>query len=244
MANLPWLDEVLGRLAKRALPPAYIRRFMEELSDHLEDITEETMSTEANVLSRLGEPNQVAEAAIVAYRRRSFLGRHPMVAFLVFAVSPVVSFVVLFVLAYCCLAGFWMFCDTVCGRFGFNTESFATPGPVGYSIWSWMGTLWLVALPAGLLSILYCKLAARLGIGKKWICVCSAALAAIAIMPYWSARFSGIPGHSVYIFGLWIPVLFGWIPNIQQLCQFIVPLAIGWWFMRRTRDQGRLQLAS
>lgn len=56
---------------------------MDELSDHFEDITDETMSTEASVSSRLGEPKLVADAAITAYWRRSFLDRRPMVAFLV-----------------------------------------------------------------------------------------------------------------------------------------------------------------
>ena len=68
MANQPWLDEVRERLAWHALPPAYIRRFMEELFDHFQDITEETMSVENDVLSRLGEPNQVAEAAICEFQ--------------------------------------------------------------------------------------------------------------------------------------------------------------------------------
>ena len=84
MANLPWLDEVRRRLAKRGLPPSYVQRFAEELSDHLEDFKEENMSTEADVYSRLGKPEQVANAAVAAYRRRSFLGRHPTAAFLVF----------------------------------------------------------------------------------------------------------------------------------------------------------------
>jgi len=96
MANQPWLDDLHERLAQHALPQTYIRRFMEEVSDHFQDITEENMSTEANVYSRLGEPAQVAKAAVTSYRRRSFIGRHPMAAFLVFAVSPVVSLIILF----------------------------------------------------------------------------------------------------------------------------------------------------
>ena len=54
---------------------------------------------EADAISRLGEPEQVAEAAVAAYRRRSFFGRHPILtfplAFLVFAVSPVIACYVL-----------------------------------------------------------------------------------------------------------------------------------------------------
>ena len=44
MANQPWLDEVRQRLAKHALPPSYVQRFTEELSDHLEDLKEENMT--------------------------------------------------------------------------------------------------------------------------------------------------------------------------------------------------------
>ena len=98
MANLPWLDEVLARLARRGLPPNYVRRFAEELSDHLDDLKEENMSKAVDVVSRLGKPEQVAEAAVTAYRRRSFLGRHPTAAFLVFAVSPLVSQIGFFVI--------------------------------------------------------------------------------------------------------------------------------------------------
>ena len=36
---------------------------MDELADHFDDVTEEIMSREAIVLSRLGEADQVADAA-------------------------------------------------------------------------------------------------------------------------------------------------------------------------------------
>ena len=106
MAKRRWLDEVRQRLARRALPPAYIGRFMDELSDHFQDLTEESMSTEASVLSRLGDPAQVAEAAVTAYRQRSFLGRHPAAALLVFGISPAASLIALTV------ASLWVVCTT------------------------------------------------------------------------------------------------------------------------------------
>ena len=80
MANLSWLDDVRQRLARqRVLPPSYVQRFVEELSDHLDDLKEESMEVDA--ISRLGEPEQVADAAVAAYRRRSSPGRHPTVTF-------------------------------------------------------------------------------------------------------------------------------------------------------------------
>ena len=57
---------------------------------------EETMEkTELNANTRMGETQYVAEAAVAAYRRRGFLSRHPVAAFLAFAVSPLLAFLVL-----------------------------------------------------------------------------------------------------------------------------------------------------
>lgn len=97
MASPPWLEEVRQRLVKHSLPPTYIRGFIAELTDHFHDLTEENMNTEVDVSSRLGEPAQVADAAVAVYRQRRFLGRHPI---LVFGVSPVLALIVLFV-AWC-----------------------------------------------------------------------------------------------------------------------------------------------
>jgi len=88
-------------------------------------------------------------------------------------------------------------------------------------------------------SILYCKLARLLGISRRWIIVSCVVLAAMAAIPtFWYVRFSDVPGKNLWVFGIGFP------PHIQQLGQCIVPLVIGWWFLRRTRGQGRLQLAS
>ena len=144
MCNQPWLDRVRERLARQALPPAYIRRFMEELSDHLEDLKEESM--EADIYSRLGEPEQVAEAAAVTYRRRSFLGRHPAAAFLVFAVSPVISQYVLFLVFILLLAIFT-------GNYQYEEYN--------------LGLSLTIIVCSSFVGILYGELALRLGIGKK-----------------------------------------------------------------------------
>lgn len=252
MANLPWLDEVLGRLAKRGLPPNYVQRFAEELSDHLEDITEETMSTEANVLSRLGEPNQVAEAAVTAYRRRSFLGRHPTAAFLVFGLSPIVLLVALFALVLVGMLAFKEVCERLGGDMGYLLRKLRQFEPVTSAVMPYVLSLLTVVIPTVLASILYCKLAKRLGIGKKWILLSCVALAATALFPIWSVKFSDLPGQSALRLGTWNPQSIWQLPhfiigsfcNPQQLLQFLIPLAIGWWFLRRTRDQGWLQWAS
>jgi hypothetical protein len=248
MANLPWLDELLDRLAKRGLPPDYVQRFVEELSDHLEDLKEENMGTDADAYSRLGMPEQVADATVAAYRRRSFLRRHPAVAFLVFGLSPVASFVALIALV---IAGLLVLPDG-CGR-----PFFARLGQFGVSASvtaAYLGSLLAVVLPSILVSMLYCWLARRAGIDKRWMLLSCAVLALVAALPMCTAKVSPEPADSWMRIGVWLPEsasqsyrFFSWtFCRPQQLMQFLAPLAIGCWFMRRRSegDRVRPQLAS
>jgi hypothetical protein len=246
MANRAWLDDVRASLAEHALPTAYIQRFVSELSDHIEDLKEENMNTDASVLSRLGEANQVADAAVTAYRRQSFLGRHSAAAFLVFAVSPVLSMVVCSILMAVGLRVVFAIAE----RFGgFSDEGISTqPGPIALAAAGYLFSVLFVVIPAVLASLLYCKLAKRLGIGRKWMFVSSAVLAVTAMLPGWAVttRLITGTGHYAVCVGLWVPGLCGWTPpnSLLQLLQLAVPLAIGWWFMRRQRVQGQAQLTS
>jgi hypothetical protein len=215
---------------------------MEELSDHFEDLKEENM--EADAISRLGEAELVAEAAVVAYRRRNFLGRHPAAALLVFGISPVVSFVVLIVLAYVVLLA----TSEVCERLGIKVQHFLADlsrfEPFASTAMPYVMSLLTVVVPCILASILYCCLARRFDIGKKWALLSCVILAVLAAMPICSVKLSGVPGDSALTWGLpnfWeahgIRHLFSTIVWVvcrpRQLVQFLVPLAIGWWFMRR-----------
>jgi hypothetical protein len=234
MANLPWLDEVRRRLASRGLPPHYVQRLAAELSDHLEDLTEENMSTEAEVVSRLGHPEQVADAAAVAYRR-SFLGRHPTAAFLVFAISPVVSMVLLIALGGLALVAI----GVGCRRLGVNMDF--TPDQVGIGVARLLclaTTLVTIVIPSLLASILYCKLATRLSMGKKWMIVSAAVLAVMCLLCSSWMTLSNIPGKSAWTFGIGFP------PHPLQFVQLLVPLAVACWFLWRTRERAPMQLAS
>ena len=234
MANQRWLDEVQKRLAKNALPPCYIRRFMDELSDHFQDLTEETMDTEANAWSRLGEPNEVARAAVTAYRRRSFLGRHPTAAFLVFAISPLVALVAAFSLAYCGLFLLIRYpCLSLCeyleimNTAGKEMANARSAGGVAAGVLMYGMLVAGVVAPCCLVSFLYCKLARRLGIAKNWMLASSAVLAGAALVPGYYIGFTDLSGH--------VPWSYFLMAHFQQLCQIVAPLGIVWWFMRRTR---------
>jgi hypothetical protein len=235
MANRRWLDDVVAQLAGRGLPPAYVERFAEELSDHLQDLTEENMSMESELAARLGRPEQVAEAAAVAYRRRGYLGRHPAAAFLVFAISPVVSMALLIALGGIALVAIGM----VCRSCGANME-FA-PDQVGIGVarsLCFATTVVTIVIPSLLASILYCKLAARLGMGRKWMVVSAAVLAVMCLLCSSWMTLSNVPGKSAWTFGIGFP------PNALQFVQLLVPLAVAGWFLRRTREQEPIRFAS
>jgi hypothetical protein len=235
--NQPWLNRVRRQLAENNLPPNYIRRFMDELSDHFQDIMEEDMSTTADLSARLGQPNQVADAAVAAYRCRTVLGRHPTVAFLVFGVSPLASMLALFVLAFACMYGAF----TAYEQLGFNMN-LKRFDPAASALLPYVFSLLMVMIPAGLASLFYCRLIRRLGMAKRWIALSSFVLAVIAILPIWSITLSDQPGQSVLRCGVGSPLDIGhailaYFSSLQQWLQFLVPLAIGLWFFRQTNKQ-------
>ncbi len=197
MGDQLWLDSVRQRLTKHDLPSSYVQRFTEELGDHLEDLKEESMETDA--ISRLGEPEEVAEAAVTAYRRRSFLGRHPVAAFLVFAVSPVIPQYVLGAVPLLVLS-------VVTGNFQYQEYDLAI-------------SLTIIVCST-FVGILYGELAMRLGIGKRWMLTSFAVLGVMAV--FWEFGLN----HANGLLAVRIPV------------QFAVPLAVGWWFAKRTRNHG------
>ena len=117
---------------------------------------------------------------------------------------------------------------------------------------AYLGSLLTIVIPSILASILYCWLAGRSGIGKRWMLLSCTVLALVAALPMCTAKISGTPDESWMRIGVWLPQSVGQSYNFffwvfcrpQQLMQFLVPLAICCWFMRRTRNQCRLQFAS
>lgn len=181
MSDQPWLNSVRRRLARQALPSAYAERFMEELGDHLDDLREE--SEQIDPSSRLGQPEEVAAAAVITYRRRSFIGRHPLAAFLVFAVSPVVLQYVLFIL----------FAFVVALLSGQIEQNWA------FSV--------IFAASSACAGILYGGFATRLGLGRKWARASCAVLGVMAML-YEAAV--GLGGAGMLLAQLVAPLGFAW----------------------------------
>jgi hypothetical protein len=59
-----WLESVRESLAKKALPASYVRRILDELADHVEDLQEDAMGGELDIPGRLGKPEDVAAVAL------------------------------------------------------------------------------------------------------------------------------------------------------------------------------------
>jgi hypothetical protein len=249
MTNQPWLDSVRRQLAANNLPPTYIRRFMEELTDHCNDITEENMNSENNVVSRLGEPQQIADAAICTFRRRSFLGRHPSAALAFFGITPLAALLSLFALAFACLYGVC----TACEHLGFKLNGIKQFEPAASAVLPYVLSLLMVIVPACLASLFYGKLIMRLGISRRWIVLSSLALAIVAIAPIWTITLSDQPGQSDLRCIVVIPqdtgnIVHHYLCSFRQLLQFAAPLLVGLWFLRRRRqeihDEDELRLAA
>ena len=254
MANQPWLDEVQRQLAENGLPPSYIRRFMDELADHLEDLKEETMSKETNHfgsalphqrantspaeyggrnetshLSQLGEPSEIANAATIAYRQRTFFGRHPIAKFLVFGVSPVFAMILGFILV---TTSFGIF-ELICQKCGIHLTHQDYLGGLDPSALNWGMSILSTILPAGILTLLYCKWAKRSNLSKRWMLASCCLLAVVAMSLFQRVTCSDTPGKSQYAIGMMLSSK----PTLLQWVQLLTPLAAGLWFMRRTREK-------
>lgn len=90
MSTRPWPDELRHKLHMQNLPPAYIDRLVEELSEHVLDTQSETTSMDAqNALNRLGSTDQIAAAVTQEFRSRTFAGRYPWLAFVALPVAVI-----------------------------------------------------------------------------------------------------------------------------------------------------------
>jgi hypothetical protein len=246
MANQQWLDDVERRLAESDLPPAYIRRFMDELSDHFQDFTEDAMNQKVgfeSVSARLGDPEDVADTAICEFRRHSFLRRHPVAAFFVFAVSPIATMILIVGLIVLGLYGVieienWMGVDT---DGWLRNLAHSVPRPS--AVMSYLLSLLIVVIPSTLASVIYCLLARHCRIGKKWILTSCIVLAIVASLLVCNAKISEIPGKSLLGIGVRVPFglkdfwsdFWGLFCSPRQLLQVLSPLAIGSWFLWRMR---------
>jgi hypothetical protein len=232
-----WLEELQKQLARRRLPATYVARLMDELSDHVTDLLEDQMSTDAlesrSVFERLGAPQDVARQAAAEFRRRSFCGRHPI---LMFVVLPVVTLVAVFYVELMGLAALGMALKSTGADLSSDRLSPTAVGGVRLFCTS------SLLVPAALTAALFAWLAAKAGVPRKWPTITCAILGVLAAASQLDVYMSPLPGQSKLTLGMGFSTAV--TAMFVQLSKFAVPLLIGMWiFSRRMRVNSRAMVA-
>lgn len=88
MPNPPALEAVRRSLLSHGIAPVYVARLVGELADHRDDLLRELLEAGADPSAarveadrRMGAPATLADHALRSLRRRSLVGRHPMLSF-------------------------------------------------------------------------------------------------------------------------------------------------------------------
>ena len=213
-SSLPWLEQLREFVKQQGLPPQYLERLFEELSDHFQDIQEEKKRMDAEQVctpdARMGEPAELARFVGSEYRKRCFSQKHPVV---MFAVMPVLL-----------LLGIW----SALGLLAYGIDSmfaepadFAEPAEsVALSLTEQLICYGVVWLPVALTTVIFCRAAQRRRVGWRWSMLTAATL---AIFPGMTVRLS----PSMLMIGL-VPML-----SVTAVIQLMLPLAIGSWYSWR-----------
>lgn len=204
MVSPPWLKDLRERLEQQALPPQYVERLLQELSDHSRDIQEEKgMDAEkaCNLNTRMGEPTDLARFIGDEYRKRYFSQKHPVV---MFAVMPVLLLLGIW-------AGLVLLAFIIGSMFREAPEwvldSF-TEQLIGY------GSIWL---PIALTRVIFCRAARHRRVNWRWSLLTATTLAVF-------------PGMTISL----VPssIMIGFLPpkTVAAFIQFLLPLVIGGWY--------------
>jgi hypothetical protein len=217
MDSRAWRKELRNELVRQELPLKYIERLVEELSDHFNDITEESTSMEAKkgslAAERMGQPSDLATAAATGYYKRVFSREHPV---LVFAWLPILLLPVLW-------AGLFVAECLICQGMGDMPNSYQGLRIVGY------GESGLFLVPPAVIAVMFCRFARRNGIDWRWPMLTTGILAVFAGLVFSTVIPSGPNREPVLGFCVGLPV------TVQQLLQSMLIFAFGGWCCWRGR---------
>jgi hypothetical protein len=227
-ANL--VEKFERRLVELGCPPKRIKRSVQELADHYEDLKQaarEEGFTGAKVEDRaatlLGEPVSLAERTLEGLRQSSWWGRHRVIGFCI--LPPL------------CFAPAWLFCVLVCGFFYWLMELAVGPSA---EVWT-LGMMAHIgksemllsmlnpALNGGLIAvfaIFFCWLAQQSAAGLKWGLIACATSAIHSVFFHIT-----VAAHMVAIG-------YSWRPN--WACALSVLLVAAGFTLRQMRRQARL----
>jgi hypothetical protein len=226
MANQSSLEALRADLIRRGLPRRYVRRVVDELADHQEDLMAECSGAAD---AKLGDMAALAEQIVAEFRASRFAGRHP---FLVFVVAPIPLVILAWMLV---LVGF--------GLLSMLIEPMASLTERNLGALAIYHGLRFV--PFAITALILCRLAYRCG-RREWafFSCCLVALLAGSLLADLKLHVGSEEGH------IWFGTMFqtpgialrSWAAAGRQVMQMLVPLAIAAGFALRFARRQRLAL--
>jgi hypothetical protein len=232
MDSRPWHEELRNELRGRGLPAAYIDRLVGELADHALDLQTEDTSMEAQQANeRLGTTEQVAVAASREFHRRTFANRYPVLTFILGPVAAVPTLFILILLVAYGIA--WIVGSTLELVAGGRVPQFSEQTEAQVAAWfvaCFDGYTRFV--PFALTAWIFCRWGRRASM-RRWAFAACGIVAVMAglILTRSTPGTGREPG--LYMLGLTFH------PNVRQLMQIVVPLAVGGWCLLRVPRSSR-----
>lgn len=233
------LEQLAVELRRRRLPHAYIERLLAELRDHMDDLNAQRSSDmntartlDADLQQRIGDPIQLAKFVAEQYHRRSFLGRHPILTFLIAPLPLVVL-----VWAACLLMLGVLFLWPV-DLAGYRINLLQNPWltSIGFSVLGWV----MIVFPLVGTDLLLCRIARHNALRWRWpvmACVIVALLCSLLwtlwVMPMHITTVGDKPYEGQFI------MCFGWPATWRTVASygtnFACALGIGLLLVRRAQ---------
>lgn len=233
MSTLPWRDALAQELAAGGLPAGYVARLLDELDDHAWDLQEEErqrMSTDATsrvtggdpraeARRRMGSPEELAQSALVEYRRSTFCGRHPVWGFVV---APTLA------LAVCWVAGISGFASLAANYPDFRQLPLARIER-DWQVAKLVHAAVLLLPPLAVVAVGH-WLWRRSGRPVRWVWIMTGIVALLAGMSASQLQFPMVDSRGTLTFGLGLAL----VPRPEQWAQAALPILAGFvcfrWF--------------
>ncbi len=246
MENQQSREFLVTELRRQGLPRAYIQRLLEELDDHLADLQDErspdmdtarkpeSITSEVktpklesarvlNFQERLGNPVQLADFAAKQYHNRSFLGRHPILTFLVLPLPLIILELVAIFLSLCLLGtaiGGWLE--------GFVELDHPLLGSIMLAL---LARVVIVLPPLGT-DLLICRLARCNTLNWRWPIAACCLVALFCAVFYVSWSLPTAPGNGQFMIGFDLSSAPLWM-LLSFLPKFALALGVGLLLVKR-----------
>ena len=227
-------------LVSQGLPADYISRTLDELNDHLVD------ADSPDAMARLGEPRRLAKRFAREYRSSTFVGRHPVVSFVLLAV---VLLQVVFTL-YHLIALFSVVAVAMLNGINVFAEDSLQMGELSPTLRAVLIVLFACGsfVPFAVVSWLASGFVKRIGRGPKWAVGVFAVLALLASTCLANVHVAETFGEKSSLtlsqsFPPPVTASASLVVLSRPLLQALVVVTCGWMFCHRLYDDRLLELA-